>query len=296
MTNPIYKIVATKFRKDWAKNDYLRDKDFSIPENVEVIRDISYGKNGIWNLLDVNLPKNNTNPLPVIVNFHGGGFFYGTKETYKIYAGDMASRGFAVINFNYRLSPENRFPKQLEDCNSVLTWICNNSEKYNLDLNRVFFVGDSAGANLVYFYSTILTNPDYAKLYDFEIPAIKPKAVALNCGLYKIADDINDLVSKAYVGSGKKKYAENLLVEKYVTSDFPPAYIVSAPNDFLLCQVQPMADFLKSKGVTVETKVYGTKEDPNAVHVFHLNMRLDYGKQCNDDECEFFNRLSGQAR
>jgi len=288
MTNPIYKIVAMKFRRNWAKGDYLRDKDFSVPENVEVKRNISYGPKGRWNLLDVNVPKNAVEPLPVIVNFHGGGFFYGTKETYSIYAADLASRGFAVINFNYRLSPENRFPKQLEDCNNVINWICKNAKDYNLDLNKVYFVGDSAGANLVYFYSTIVTNPEYAKLYKFNAAALKPKAVALNCGLYEIAQDINDLVSKAYVGSGAKKYAENLNVGKYVTKDFPPAYIVSAPNDFLLCQLQPLADLLSSKGVAAETKVYGTKEDPNAVHVFHLNMRLDYGKQCNDDECEFF--------
>lgn len=290
MTNPIYKIIATKIRKNWAHGDMLRDKDFSIPENVNVIRNISYGPFKKWNLLDVNLPKDSEGPFPVIVNFHGGGFFYGTKETYQIYAANLASRGFAVVNFNYRLNPENRFPKQLEDCNKAFVWICNNAEKYNFDLSKIFFVGDSAGANLVYFYSTILTNPDYAKLYDFEIPAIKPKAVALNCGVYEVTKDINLLVSKAYVGPAKKKYAENFMIEKYITSDFPPAYVVSAPNDFLLCQLQPLVDLLQSKNIHVESKIYGTKEDPNAAHVFHLNMRLDYGKQCNDDECDFFRR------
>lgn len=290
MTNPIHIIVANKFRKDWAKNDRLRDMKYSIPESVEVIHDISYGPKNKWNLLDLNIPKTLKEPLPVIVNFHGGGFFYGTKETYKIYAGDLAGRGFAVVNFNYRLSPENKFPAQLEDCNNAFTWVCNNAQKYNLDLSKVYFVGDSAGANLVYFYSTILTNADYAKLYNFTVPEIKPKAVALNCGLYEIANDINPLVSKAYVGPGKKKYAENLQIEKYVTADFPPAYVVSAPNDFLLCQLQPLVDLLQGKGVQVVSKIYGTKEDPNAVHVFHLNMSLDYGKQCNDDECDFFRK------
>lgn len=290
MTNPIYKIIAKKFRKDWSHGDMLRDKDFSIPENVEVIRDIPYGPVKKWNLLDVNIPKDKEGPLPVIVNFHGGGFFYGTKDIYGIYASHLAAHGFAVVNFNYRLSPENLFPKQLTDCNAAYKWLCHNAYKYNLDLSHIYFVGDSAGANLVYFYSAILTNPDYAKLYDFEVPSVKPKAVALNCGLYQIENDINVLVSKAYVGHGKKKYAENLKIEKYITADFPPAFVVSAPNDFLLCQLQPLVDLLQGKGVPVESKIYGTKEDPQAVHVFHLNLKLDYGKQCNDDECDFFRK------
>lgn len=288
MTNILYKIMASKFRREWAKGDYLRDKDFSIPANVEIKQNISYGINGKWNLLDVIIPKDTGKPYPVIVNFHGGGFFYGNKEVYKLYAATLASKGFAVVNFNYRLCPENRFPKQLEDCNNVYKWICANAGEYSFDLNRIYFAGDSAGANLVYFYSAILTNPEYARLYGFEIPATKPKAIALNCGLYEIEKDINILVSKAYVGRGKKKYKNHLDIQKYITGNFPPAYIVSAPNDFLLCQMQPLADFLTAKGIPVETKIYGTKDDKNAVHVFHLNMRLDYGKQCNDDECEFF--------
>lgn len=290
MTNLIHKIVALKLRRNWAKGDALRDAPFSIPDTVQVKKDIPYGEKKFWNLLDLNIPKNVDGPLPVIVNFHGGGFFYGTKETYKIYAGDLAKRGFGVINFNYRLSPENTFPAHLEDCNKVLNWLYENATEYNLDLTKVYFVGDSAGASLVYFYSTILTNPEYAALYNFKLPPVTPKAVALNCGLYKIEDDTNDLVFKAYVGKNKKKYSEHMQIEKYVTDKFPPAYIASAPNDFLLPQVEPMASLLKSKGGSVETKIYGTKEDSNAVHVFHLNMRLDYGKQCNDEECDFFRK------
>lgn len=286
MTNPVYKYIAVKTRKQWKASDDARDANRTIPDSIEVIKDISYGPHGKWNLLDVNRPKNRTEKLPCIISFHGGGFFYGTKETYRFYAADLAQRGFAVINFNYRLSPENHFPAHLEDCNAVLVWLENNAEAYNIDISRVFFVGDSAGGNLVYHYSAIVTNPDFQKLFDFKVPSIKPKAVALNCGVYEL-DLENDLMRKAYI-KNEKKYAPHIDVKKYISSDYPPVFIMSAPNDFLLPQMQPMADFFESKKIPVVSKVYGTKEDPQAVHVFHINISLDIAKQCNDDECEFF--------
>lgn len=287
MTNPIFKIIAEKNRRQWKKNDDLRDSKHSIPESIEVIKDISYGADNKWNLLDVNRPKGTTEKLPCIISIHGGGFFYGTKETYQFYAADLAARGFVVINFNYRLCPENTFPAQLEDVNAVLCWVEKNAAQYNIDLDRVFFVGDSAGGNLVYHYSAIISNPEFQKLFEFKVPALRPKAVALNCGLYEYDAPKINLLRMAYV-KGAKKHSDQLNIKKFVTENYPPVFIMSAANDFLLNQMQPLADFLASKKIPVVSKVYGTKDNPQAVHVFHINISLDIGKQCNDDECDFF--------
>lgn len=290
MLNPIHIHNANKLRKQWGISDALRDCHFSIPDSVKVINDIMYGPYGFWNLLDLNVPKYGTgiSPLPVIVNFHGGGFFYGTKEVYQYYAADLASKGFAVVNFNYRLSPENKFPAHLKDCNRVLLWILENAQQYNLDTNRIFFVGDSAGGNLVYYYSTILTNPEYAKLYPFNPAPVKPKAVAMNCAVYNIENDPNDSLSKWYKPRGNK-YTENFNIQKYVTKDFPPSFLMSSAKDFLLPALEPQSKFFEEKGIPHVTKVYGEKDDENATHVFHINLALSIATQCNRDEIDFFN-------
>lgn len=280
-------IVAHKLRKEWKANDDRRDRGFSIPDSVEVIKDISYGPHGKWNLMDINRPKNASGKLPCIVSFHGGGFFYGTKETYQFYAADLAGRGFVVFNFNYRLSPENNFPCQLEDCNAVLRWIENNGDRVNVDTDRIFFVGDSAGGNLVYNYTEMLTNKEYGQMFDFSLTTLKPKAVAMNCAAYWLGIDGNQKMRKAYIGSSKK-YLEHLEFEKFLTKDFPPSFMMSSSNDFLLPQLQPAVDLFKSKGIEVVSKVYGKKEDPAASHVFHINLALEIAKECNDDECNFF--------
>lgn len=291
MFNPIHIHNANKLRKQWAISDALRDSNFSIPDSVKVIKDIIYGPYGYWNLLDLNIPKNNKGiePLPVIVNFHGGGFFYGTKEVYQFYSADLATKGFAVVNFNYRLSPVNKFPAHLKDCNRVMLWILENAQKYHLDTNRIFFTGDSAGGSLVYFLSTILTNPEYAKLYPFEAAAVKPKAVAMNCAVYDVANDPNDSISKWYKPRGHK-YDENFNIQKYVTKDFPPSYLMSSTKDFLLPQLEPQAKFFETKGIPYSSKVYGKPDDNNATHVFHINLALEIARECNADEIDFFCR------
>lgn len=76
-----------------------------IPE-VERINDLSYGPDPKWNLLDIYLPKKRTGKVPVIISIHGGGWVYGTKETYQFYGLGLAKEGFAFVNFNYRLAPD----------------------------------------------------------------------------------------------------------------------------------------------------------------------------------------------
>lgn len=294
MTNPVEKILALRMRKAWAKNDSLRDADKTIPENIQVFDNISYGPYKKANLLALYSPKDSVNEnLPCIVNIHGGGFFYGNKEIYQFYSADLAQRGFKVITFNYRLAPENRYPKQLEDINQLMFWVQKNAEKYHLDLNNLFITGDSAGGNLAYTYSAILTNPQFAKKFSFDLPKnIKPKALGLNCGNYDCELPENTPKSplmKAYLGRGGfEKNKERLRVKNFITKDFPPCYVVSGSKDFLLYQLQPLVQLLNSKGIKNQWKVYGTKDDENSCHVFHVNVSLDLAKQCNDDECNFF--------
>lgn len=287
---PIYKIVAEKTRKDWAANDAKRDANFNLPETIQITEDIIYGPYGKYNTLNVYRPKT-TEKLPCILNFHGGGFFYGDAKTYQYYSADLATRDFVVVCFNYRLCPEKIFPSPLEDANNAYKWLISNADKYNIDLDKIFFVGDSAGANLAITYATMVYNQDYAKLYKLETPVIKPKALGLNSSLFDLelaTDKMSVLLRKAYVGRLTEKKKEMLCFNKFITEDFPPCYITSAPGDFLLYQNQYQIDSLNSKGIENKFKIYGTEGDPNAVHVFHLNLVLDIAKECNDEECEFF--------
>lgn len=300
MSEIVLSKAVQKIRTEWAISDAKRDEGLTTPDNMVRHDNISYGSYGEWNLMDIYYTKEVSAPQPVIINIHGGGWVYGNKEIYQFYCMSLAQRGFTVVNFNYRLAPENRYPAALEDINSVFCFLKEEGAKYMADIHNVFVVGDSAGAQLASQYLTIMTNPEYAKLFSFKVPEITIRACGLNCGLYdarKSAERGLDECLIEYIGRKVTKmvYADEQLLEsldvmKYMTKDFPPAYVMSAYNDFLLPDAEPMYQHLQELGVDSELKIYGSKEQEEIAHVFHVNCKLEEAVACNDAECNFFKR------
>lgn len=287
-----------ELRTNWALNDAKRDAGLTTPEDIIRFDNISYGSHGVDNLLDIYVPKDTKTILPTIVNIHGGGWVYGNKEIYQFYCMGLAQRGFVVVNINYRVAPETRFPGAVCDINNALKFIENHGTEYFIDKDRLVLVGDSAGGQLVSHYATILTNPEFARLFDFEVANVTVKALGLNCGTYDgraMAVNRNDEFFLEYIDC-MDKTPDNVLAEmvdalKYMKSNYPPSFIMSSECDFLLGCAQPMYDYLTGRGVPCEIKIYGDKNHPEIGHVFHVDSRLEEAKLCNDDECNFFKKF-----
>lgn len=290
----ILELIAEKQRKEMARSDAARDNGLRVPEHIECQRDISYGKYGDWNLLDIYRPDFAEGRLPVIINVHGGGFFYGTKETYQFYGMDLAMRGFAVVNFNYRLSPAARFPAPLEDLNEVLGWVVKNAEQQRLDVGNVFLVGDSAGAQLVNQYCTILHDSSYAKSFPFMVAkGFTVRAVAMNCGMYDIAKVDQILLRFVLFTYARWEYvrgSKRLDVVGNMNHSYPPSFVATAYHDYVYAYAAPMARRIEELGVDCEYRVYGAYEKKEIGHVFHLDIRSEEAKKCNDEECCFFRK------
>lgn len=289
-------LTAFLFRLMAKRSDKKRDAGLTVPDAVTEIRDLSYGEHGQWSLLDLYVPKAAEAPVPVIVSVHGGGWVYGTKETYRYYCSDLARRGFAVVNFNYRLAPKYKFPAALEDVNAAFGWLLAHAGEYWLDAARVFAVGDSAGAHMLGLYSCLCADPDFAARFAFRPPeGLSLRAVALNCGVYHLAPgnsprSTSDLMRDVLPGGGTAEELEKISVLGHVTAAFPPAFVMTASGDFLADQAPPLVEKLKSLGVEVEYHYYGD-EQRQLGHVFHCNQRLPEATQCNGDECAFFRRF-----
>ena len=285
-------LVSMYIRYDFAKGDRKRDAGLKTPDDVIRYDDIQYGKDRKWQILDVYRPKGVEGKLPVIISVHGGGWVYGTKETYQFYCMSLAQRGFAVVNFTYRLAPEHKYPAQIEDTNSVIQWVLNNSEKYGFDLNNVFALGDSAGGHLLSVYAAMTCDKDYAAHYGIEIPeGFSFNAIALNCGVYhqdmpenkRKGALLNDLLPKGWT----KQDLDLLNSFDKVREGYPPTFVMSCNGDFLRDQVEFIVPQLQKHRIEHTVKIYGS--DDNVLgHVFHVNVRLKDADICNDEECAFF--------
>lgn len=332
-------VTAHKVRKAFGTGDKKRDADQKTPDDVIRFDNIRYGdarRFKKWQLLDVYRPKdkvlndddtpteknafgksnelNVLKPLPVIVSVHGGAWVYGDKDVYQFYCMRLAQRGFAVVNFSYRLAPEAKFPASLVDTDKVFSWIYQNAKEYGFDLNNIFAVGDSAGAHLLALYTSAVTNSNFANdlagKFNFtlqqncslnlqkNLPAKMPvlKGIALNCGKYDMSENIqNDaqmqLLLKALMPQGgTKEELELINAAGHLTKDFPPTFVMTCKGDFLVGQAPVIINALEQAGVKHEYHCYGTQEQP-LWHVFHCDPHLPEAIICNDDECNFFKSL-----
>ena len=283
-----------QMRLQWAQGDAKRDAGLTVPEDLTRYLDLPYGPYE-ENLLDIYCPLGTQSPLPPIVSIRGGGWFYGSKELYSHYCMRLAQRGFTVVNYNYRLAPEHKYPAPVEDACMVLRWMQAHAGEYHIDMNNIFMVGDSAGGQLAFQVLTMLTNPEYAALFPFDVPKdFRVNACGLNCGCYFMP--LSRIVTPKRMGAIFEAYfpedylplVPSLKAEKHITSAFPPAFVMSAANDYLKMMAPPLHRKLKRKGVETVLRIYGTKEQKEMGHVFHLNCYLEAATRCNDEQCAFF--------
>ena len=288
---------ADEFRKSAQKSDDARDAGLETPADIVRYDNICYGKDNRWNLLDVYHQKEVDAPRPAIVSIHGGGWVYGDKERYQYYCMNLAQRGFTVVNFSYRLAPEHIFPAALEDVNDVFVWIAEHGRQYQIDTDRLFVVGDSAGGQLASQYLALLTCKEYRKLFDFTVPhdRLTVLGAGLNCGLYDtkrfIMEAEEDDIIFHYLNHDRETYLDRMDTFSHVTEKFPPSFIMTSCHDFLYPYAEPMYQLLQELGVPCRYRVYGASDRTDVAHVFHLDIRLAEAALCNDEECEFFRSI-----
>lgn len=98
--------------------------------------------------LRVFIPNTNKTPK-LLIFFHGGGWVTGDIDSYTNVCRNMANNTeHIVVSVDYRLAPENPFPKGVEDCYYVTKEIFNHPEIFNCKQEDITLIGDSAGGNL----------------------------------------------------------------------------------------------------------------------------------------------------
>ena len=90
-----------------------------------------------------------TAALPLVVNFHGGGWTVGNLDAADWLASQVAVTTRAVVvSVDYRLAPGHRFPAAAEDCYAALVDAVGRAQEFGADPDRVAVMGESAGGNL----------------------------------------------------------------------------------------------------------------------------------------------------
>ncbi|CAO3639576.1 unnamed protein product [Cunninghamella echinulata] len=97
-------------------------------------------------------PENGNNPnqlLPTLIYIHGGGYTSGDYTRYEKFIKDISVKAkINVIFIDYHLSPGSKFPVPVEECYSSVLWIYQHGKELNVNTEKIFIGGDSAGGNL----------------------------------------------------------------------------------------------------------------------------------------------------
>lgn len=171
---PTSRLVKTSF----AGGNEVAIKGFEeVVQKTSVRKDIDYHsayENGTFDLIRYEGEKQ---IVPTIFWVHGGSFVGGDKADVFKYATSIASNGYNVVSVNYALAPDVTYPVPLQQLEEAYTYIAENNDRFRLDLDRVFFAGDSNGAQLVAQFVGIQLNDGYAP--SAEVKQIVPKSSIL---------------------------------------------------------------------------------------------------------------------
>ena len=119
-----------------------------VSDHYLVYPDQSYGYfSGVSVKLDV-WKAQTRDPVPTVIYYHGGGWFFGDRTGALPYLMPWLARGWNVINVDYRMSGTALAPAAVEDARCALRWVYRNAEHFHLDTNRIIVTGHSAGGHL----------------------------------------------------------------------------------------------------------------------------------------------------
>ncbi|KAF9269640.1 hypothetical protein L218DRAFT_953264 [Marasmius fiardii PR-910] len=95
--------------------------------------------------------------FPLLFWIHGGGFILGNlrMDDYRLRIASVKLR-LSVVNCEYRLAPEHKFPTAVDDVTAALKHVASHPDTFSASLKKGFLIGGrSAGGNLAAVQSWI---------------------------------------------------------------------------------------------------------------------------------------------
>ena len=292
----ITRHLISKMAANWNEIDQKRLAKTKLADGVKIEKDIMYKDDGQKEqTLDIIYPESFIGKLPVIIDIHGGGFFYGDKELNRPYCYSLAKRGFLVFTVNYRLALyDYKIPHQIQDITAAISFVINNIKKYSGDTDNVFITGDSAGGYFAALSAMLVKTPRLQDVFGTVKIKLEVRAVGIVSGMMQI--NRKKLVFRSVrrvcleKGYGKKEYYKDMVLEKIPEMEkFPPTFLISSADDYLHNMTFRFVKALEKNKTRYELRYLKKEKGKKFYHIFCVNHpdRIDSVKVV-DEMTDFF--------
>ncbi|WP_313894021.1 alpha/beta hydrolase [Psychrobacillus sp.] len=302
------KPTALLIHKLFEKGVAVKPDNYDeIERMTKVYTDISYESNYKEGYLDIITPKEFEGELPVIFWVHGGAFLGGDKADVTEYAVQISSKGYIVVNMNYELAPGATYPTPLHQVNEVYTFIKSEAKNYGIDMEQIYFAGDSAGAQIASQFVNIQVDKSYAKLVDIKgvVPPETIKAALLFCGPYDVTrfGEISDnflisfifkRVGWAYIDDKnwlESDSANHASIIEHISGNFPRTFLTDGNVGSFEDQGMELQRKLEKIGVPVQAVFY-SKEEAELGHEYQFIMNTPQAENTYDEMIRFLQSTS----
>ncbi|MEG0658651.1 alpha/beta hydrolase [Anaerorhabdus sp.] len=252
-------------------------KSLPIASNHILVEDISItGIDGNEIPLRIYHPATKNKNKSIFYFIHGGAFVAGSNLVVEQFVKYIVEK-FNVVAFsvNYRLAPENPFPKGHEDCYSALLWIHKYAHLIHGDTKKLYVVGDSAGGNLAQYcvlrslnengpkikgqmllYPTVdlvESSDQHIEWENAHFETENKHTQEIHDGLNSFRKYLNQFMRKALSSDGDNEYLSPYLADR---KDLPPTLLAVGEYDFLKIECLAYMGKLHKNGIQTRTILY----------------------------------------
>lgn len=242
-------------------------------------------------------------PLPTVIDIHGGGWMYGDKELNRRFCEYLASQGFCVMGMSYRLLPKTDLGGMVADIFASMRWLEQFGPARGFDLSRVLVTGDSAGGHLTGLVSCIQASPELQRVYGVEPLGFSFSAAAIANGVCELHDiysflgtltaSVDKEMRRMLLGkSGEKAPWANVMSfseTSTLAQDLPPILVIGSESDPFYQQTTWLVHLLEQRGISHQTIIWKKTDGPHLGHVFQVShWEWPESIQTNDRMLAFF--------
>ena len=196
------------------------------------------------------LPSDNNNKHIAVIICPGGSYCWLDNKNERATVGKwLQQEGIAAFVLQYRTSgipafithyrllvPHNEYPAMVQDIQQTIHWLRLHAANYGIDPNKIGIMGFSAGAHLAMLSAEFAHVNFLSSMGVHSTVSLRPNFIAAIYPVVTLSNKrfVHKRSRRGLLGEWKKyskAMRDSLSIEKHITSDLPPVFLVNCIDD-----------------------------------------------------------------